>query len=239
MSPNPFSSDNPYASQRSSVMARNVVASSQPLAAAAGAQMFARGGNAIDAAVAALDHADCHRAYMNGIGSDGFSRDLGRSEIARASIARAAHRRPGQPSALPAAQTMPTYGWDSVTVPGAVAQWMALSKRFGRLPFADLFEPAIRHARDGFAVAPIVARQWRDFSVGELIEQAGFKQAFLPEGALTKAGERWQFADQARTLEEIAQSGGESFYRGRAGQGDGRSCQTVRRADDRGRFGGA
>lgn len=214
MSPNPFNSDNPFASQRSSVMARNVVASSQPLAAAAGAQMFARGGNAIDAAVAAAITLTVTEPTMNGIGSDGFSliwdgqKLHGLNSSGRSPAAWTRERFAGR-------EAMPTYGWDSVTVPGAVAQWMALSKRFGRLPFADLFEPAIRHARDGFAVAPIVARQWRDFTAGELIEQAGFKQAFLPKGRSPQAGERWQFADQARTLEEIAQSGGESFYRGR------------------------
>ena len=55
---------------------------------------------------------------------------------------------------------MPRRGWDSVTVPGAVSAWRELSEKFGKLPFADLFEPAIRYARDGFMVSPTIARLW-------------------------------------------------------------------------------
>ncbi len=214
MSPTAFNSANPYASQRSSVMARNIVSSSQPLAAAAGAQMFARGGNAIDAAVAAAITLTVTEPTMNGIGSDGFSliwdgeRLHGLNSSGRSPAGWHRERFAGLSS-------MPMYGWDSVTVPGAVAQWMALSTKFGRLPFADLFEPAIRHARDGFAVAPIVARQWQAYCYGDLLEQPGFRQAFMHLGRAPRAGERWRFADQARTLQDIAESGGESFYRGR------------------------
>ncbi len=214
MSPTAFNPINPYASQRSSVMARNIVASSQPLAAAAGAQMFARGGNAIDAAVAAAITLTVTEPTMNGIGSDGFSliwdgeRLHGLNSSGRSPAGWKRERFAGL-------ETMPAYGWDSVTVPGAVAQWQALSRKFGRLPFADLFEPAIRHARDGFAIAPIVARQWQAYGQGELVEQPGFRQAFMHLGRAPRAGERWRFADQARTLQEIAQTAGESFYRGR------------------------
>ena len=202
-----------YRTQRSPVLARNIVASSQPLAASAGVQMMARGGNAIDAAIAAAITLTVVEPTMNGIGGDGFSliwngqKLHGLNSSGRSPAAWTPQRYAGR-------ETMPTYGWDSVTVPGAVAQWVALSKRFGKLPFAQLFEPAIRYARDGFGVAPILARQWQEFTYGELIEQPGFKQAFLPRGRAPLAGERWQFEAQARTLEDIAKTGGESFYRG-------------------------
>lgn len=55
---------------------------------------------------------------------------------------------------------MPDTGWDTVTVPGAVSAWAALSHRFGRLPFADLAAPAIHYARHGFPVSPTIARLW-------------------------------------------------------------------------------
>jgi gamma-glutamyltranspeptidase/glutathione hydrolase len=113
---------------------------------------------------------------------------------------------------------MPAVGWDSVTVPGAVSQWVALSKRFGVLPFADLMEPAIRYARDGFAVSPVIARQWREFCVGPMIDQPGFREAFMPGGRTPVAGERWRYADQAATLEAIARTEGEAFYRGSIAQ---------------------
>ena len=69
---------------------------------------------------------------------------------------------------------MPQRGWDSVTVPGTVSAWRALSDRFGALPFADLFEPALRHAREGFLVSPTVRRQWQ-LQVPELLAQPGFR----------------------------------------------------------------
>jgi gamma-glutamyltranspeptidase/glutathione hydrolase len=108
---------------------------------------------------------------------------------------------------------MPSVGWDTVTVPGQVAGWKALSARFGRLPFARLFEPAIEYAERGFLVSPQIARQWAA-QVPVLAEQPGFAQAFLRDGKAPQAGERWRFPEQAATLRKIAESDGESFYKG-------------------------
>jgi gamma-glutamyltranspeptidase/glutathione hydrolase len=109
---------------------------------------------------------------------------------------------------------MPHRGWESVTVPGVVSQWVELSNKFGNLPFEDLFKDAIRHAREGFPVSPVIARQWKD-QAAELHVQPGFKEAFMKDGRTPTAGEIWKFADQADTLEDIARTKGESFYRGR------------------------
>jgi len=201
----------PFAS-RSPVMARNVVASSQPLATQAGLNALARGGTAIDAALAAAMTLTVVEPTMNGIGSDLFAlvwdgeRLHGLNASGRAPAAWTAQRFAGL-------DKMPAIGWDTVTVPGAVSGWVALSERFGSLPFTELFEAAVRHARDGFPVSPVIARQW-ELATAQLAEQPGFREAFMPEGRAPRAGETWRFEAQARTLEEIAASRGESFYRG-------------------------
>jgi gamma-glutamyltranspeptidase/glutathione hydrolase len=199
-------------SSRQPVIARNVVATSQPLASQAGAAAFARGGNAIDAALAAAVTLTVVEPTMNGIGGDAFAlvwdgeRLQGLNASGRAPAAWTPKRFAGLPQ-------MPALGVDSVTVPGAVSAWVALSERYGALPFADLFVDAIRHARDGFPVSPVIARQWFEQSK-VLHDQPGF-DAFMPKGRTPRAGELWQFKDQARTLEEIASSRGASFYEGR------------------------
>src|SRR5690606_26815933 len=112
---------------------------------------------------------------------------------------------------------MDDIGWGSVTVPGAVSGWRALWERFGSLPFEDLFEPALRYARDGFLVSPTVHRQWQK-QVPKLKDQPGYAQAFAPNGRAPLPGERFQCPGQAETLEAIASSKGESFYRGALAQ---------------------
>ena len=202
----------PFPSGRQPVLARNIVSCSQPLAAQAGIAAIARGGNAIDAALAAAITLTVVEPTMNGIGGDGFAiiwdgQALhGLNACGRAPMAWTPERFRDLPG-------MPDRGWDSVTVPGAVSQWVALSGKFGNLPFEDLFVDAIRHAREGFPVSPVIARQWRD-AVAELRDFPGFS-AFMPDGRAPEAGEIWRFADQADTLEEIARTKGESFYRGR------------------------
>jgi len=108
---------------------------------------------------------------------------------------------------------MPDTGWNSVTVPGAVSAWVALSERFGKLPFADLFEPAIRYASDGYMVSPVIARLWAK-QVPGLKEVPGFAEHFMPRGRAPEAGERFTAPAHARTLKRIAETRGEAFYRG-------------------------
>jgi gamma-glutamyltranspeptidase/glutathione hydrolase len=111
--------------------------------------------------------------------------------------------------------TPPVRGWDSVTVPGAVSAWSTLHQRLGRLPFADLLAPAIAIAEKGYAVPVIVQQKWRNAAaLPGLISQPGFAEAFLPYGRAPNVGERFVFADAARSLKLIANSRGEAFYRG-------------------------
>ena len=108
---------------------------------------------------------------------------------------------------------MPLRGWDTVTVPGAVAGWVALSERCGKLPFADLLEPAIELAERGHGVACIVADKWAR-QVPSLASQPGFAEAFMPRGRAPPPGERFVFEAAGRTLRAIAETRGEAFYRG-------------------------
>jgi gamma-glutamyltranspeptidase/glutathione hydrolase len=205
----------PFPSGRQPVLARNIVSTSQPLAAQAGAATFARGGNAIDAALAAAITLTVVEPTMNGIGGDAFAlvwdgQDLhGLNASGRSPAAWTPERFAGH-------EKMPNLGWDSVTVPGGVSAWAALSERFGRLPFESLFQDAMHHARTGFPVSPVIARQWAQ-AVEYLAEQPGFT-AFMPKGRAPRVGEIWRFPEQADTLEEIARTRGESFYRGRLAQ---------------------
>ncbi|MFN0317935.1 MAG: gamma-glutamyltransferase family protein [Burkholderiales bacterium] len=207
-----MSFDLPYASRRSPVLARNIVAASQPLAAQAGLRMLLKGGNAIDAIVASAITLTVVEPTMNGIGSDAFALVWNQDKLHGLN---ASGRSPAAwtPARFKGLQAMPTEGWDSVTVPGAVSAWVSLSQRFGRLPFADLFEPAIDYATDGFLVTPIIASQWAG-SIERLHNQPGFREAFMPNGRAPQAGELFRFPAQAHTLQRIAQTKGEAFYRG-------------------------
>src|SRR6202012_5853792 len=108
---------------------------------------------------------------------------------------------------------VPALGWNSVTVPGAVSAWVELHAKFGRLPFERLFEPAISYGRNGFLVSPTVAEQWAAH-VPLFESQPGFAEAFMPAGRAPRPGERFVFPDHAATLEQIAASNGDAFYRG-------------------------
>jgi gamma-glutamyltranspeptidase/glutathione hydrolase len=113
------------------------------------------------------------------------------------------------------AKTPPKRGWDSVTVPGAVAGWVALHGRLGRLPFGDLLEPAIAVAERGYGVPVIIQHKWTAAAaLPELTTQPGFAQTFLPHGRAPHVGERFAMPEAARTLRLIAQTRGEAFYRG-------------------------
>ncbi|QIL83621.1 gamma-glutamyltransferase family protein [Diaphorobacter sp. HDW4A] len=205
----------PFPSARQPVVARNVVATSQPLAAQAGAQAFARGGNAIDAALAAAIALTVVEPTMNGIGGDAFALVWDGAALHGLN---SSGRSPASwtPERFAGLAAMPMRGWDSVTVPGGVAAWHALSERFGKLPFEDLFRDAMRYAREGFPVSPVISHQWAQ-AAKELHMQPGFSE-FIPQGRAPRTGEIWKFAAQADTLEEIARTRGESFYRGALAQ---------------------
>ena len=209
-----FDWSNPYPSTRTPLFAHNVVATSQPLAAQAGLRMLLNGGNAVDAAIAAAAALTIVEPVSCGLGSDAFALVWDGSELHGLNASGTA----------PAAWTpgyfkhrhndvLPTRGWDTVTVPGAVAGWVALSDKFGKLPFAALLEPAIELAARGYLVSPIVQQKWAA-AVPLLREQPGFAAAFMPRGRAPHIGELFALPEAARTLTRIAESRGEAFYRG-------------------------
>ena len=208
----PFDWKFPYHSQRMPVLARNVVATSQPLAAQAGLSMLMKGGNAVDAALATAITLTVVEPTGNGIGSDAFAIlwDGGKLHGLNAS-----GRSPAAwtPERFKGRTTMPATGWDSVTVPGAVSAWVALSDRFGKLPFADLFEPAIRYASDGFMVSPVIARLWAR-QAPSLEKIPGFAEHLMVSGRAPAAGERFTAPAHARALKRIAETKGQAFYTG-------------------------
>jgi gamma-glutamyltranspeptidase/glutathione hydrolase len=208
----PLRFDYPYPSRRMPVFAANVVATSQPLAAQAGLQMLADGGTAVDAAVAAAIALTVVEPSSNGIGSDAFALVWDGHELHGLNASGRAPKRL-DPAAFAGRTAMPTRGWDPVTVPGAVSAWVALTERFGRLGLERLVAPAARYAREGFPVGPMTADAWSR-TPKAYAGMEDFAAAFLPNGRPPRAGERFRFPDQAATLEAIAATGGEAFYRG-------------------------
>ncbi len=211
-----------YPSQRLPVFGRNIVTTSHPLAAQAGQRMLMRGGNAADAAIATAAVMTIVEPCSNGLGSDAFcilwdGRQLhglnasGRSP--RTWTPAYFANKFGADAFAP-----PKRGWDSVTVPGAVAGWVALSERFGRLPFADLLQPAIEIAERGYAVPVVVQQKWAAAAATELATQPGFAETFLPRGRAPEVGELFRFEAAARTLRLVAETKGDAYYRGEIAQ---------------------
>jgi len=210
-----------YPSQRLPVFGRNVVATSHPLGAQAGMRMLMQGGNAVDAAIATAAAMTIVEPVSNGLGSDAFCilwdgtklHGLNASGRAPAAWTPEYFRRKHGPDA----KAPPKRGWDAVTVPGAVAGWVALSEHFGKLPFADLMQPAIEIAERGYAVPIVVQQKWAA-AARELSTQPGYAEAFLPHGRAPEVGELFRFPAAARTLRLIAQSKGAAYYEGEIAQ---------------------
>ncbi|MCV2349657.1 gamma-glutamyltransferase family protein [Paucibacter sp. Y2R2-4] len=218
-SPQRFDWNKSYPSVRSPVFARNIVSTSHPLAAQAGLRTLAQGGNAVDAAIATAACMTLVEPCSNGLGSDAFCILWDGQQLHGLNASGTA------PAAWTPDYFFKTYGselknppkrgWGGVTVPGAVAGWVALSERFGKLSFADLMAPAIEIAERGYAVPVVVQSKWAmAAAVSELTQQAGFAEAFLPRGRAPEVGELFKFPAAARTLRLIAESKGEAFYRG-------------------------
>ena len=210
-----------YPSRRTLVYgSRGMVATTQPLAAQAGLDMLKRGGNAVDAAVAAAACLTVVEPTSNGIGGDAFALVWTRGRLHGLNSS-------GYAPALANAEElrgagggkMPLYGWHAVTVPGAPYAWAELNAKFGRLPLGELLEPAIHYARKGFPVSPTVSLLWKrafaGFSkslTGE--EFAPLFECFTEGGKTPSAGQLWRCEAQARTLEKIAETNAAAFYTG-------------------------
>jgi gamma-glutamyltranspeptidase / glutathione hydrolase len=206
---------------RSTVYAPNgMVATSQPLASAAGLEVLRQGGNAIDAAVTAAAVLSVTEPHMTGIGGDMFAIVWLAKE--QKLVALNASGRAGTlmtREALQARGFRPgvEQGVLSVTVPGALAGWEMLVRTHGRRSLAQALQPAIGYARDGFPVTPIIAAQWAA-ETGLLERDSAAALTFLPGGHAPRAGEWFRNPDYARTLETIADGGIGTFYGGSIGQ---------------------
>jgi gamma-glutamyltranspeptidase/glutathione hydrolase len=212
-----FDWTNPYKTTRTPVFARNIVSTSQPLAAQAGLRVLQQGGNAVDAAIAAAAVITMTEPCSNGLGADNFAiiwdgkqlHGLNSSGIAPAAWSLDFYRRKyGDDPA-----NRPIRGWDTVTVPGAVAGWVLLHEKMGRLPFADVLAPAIEYGERGFAVSPVVQDKWR-MAEPVLKDFPGFAEHFLPKGRAPHIGEHFVLKGAAKTLKLIAQSKGKEVYLG-------------------------
>jgi gamma-glutamyltranspeptidase/glutathione hydrolase len=207
---------NPRAT-RSAVLARNVmIATSQPLASAAGLQVLQAGGNAIDAAVTAAAVLAVVEPTMNGLGGDLFAivydaktetvRGLNASGRAPAAATLEEFRRRKL-------ESIPYRGELSISVPGVVDGWHELLSRYGTIPLSRAVEPAIGYARDGFGVAEIIAQQWKD-AEPVLSRDATAASVYLVNGRAPAAGDVFRNPKLAATLETIAKGGRDAFYKG-------------------------
>lgn len=174
------------------------------------------GGNAVDAAIASAAALTVVEPTANGIGSDAFAvvwngKALhGLNASGRSPTAWTRDR-------FSNLSQMPARGWDSVTVPGAVSAWVALSDRFGKLPFSKLFEPAIEYAMSGFPLSPVIAKLWARIA-GKYRAQPGFEETFMPGGNSPKPGELFHNQALGRSLQSIAETRGAALYEGKLGE---------------------
>lgn len=211
----------PYPSQRKVVFAKNgMVATSQSLAAEAGLEILRQGGNAIDAAIATAACLTVVEPTSNGIGGDAFALiwtknklyGLNSSGPAPKSISIDCLKKKGY-------QRIPDFGWIPVTVPGVPAAWAELSRKHGRISLQKALLPAIDYAENGFPVSPLVSFLWKKAynkyskHINEEISQYWFN-SFTLNGKVPEPGDLWNLPAQAKTLQLIAETKAEAFYRG-------------------------
>jgi gamma-glutamyltranspeptidase/glutathione hydrolase len=202
---------------RSMVITRQgIVATEQTLASQAGAIILRRGGSAADAAIAANAVMGVVEPMMNGMGGDLFAIEW--------------DAKTGKPSGLNSSgwaperltpaflakhgfNNMPETGIHSVTVPGCVRGWEELHEKFGRLPWRDLFQPAIYYAQNGFPVTEFVAAYWHGLEP-KLQKDLNARKVYLPSGGPPALGSIYRNPEYARALELVANLGPGAFYRG-------------------------
>jgi gamma-glutamyltranspeptidase/glutathione hydrolase len=199
---------------------RGIVASSQTLASQAGAQVLARGGSAVDAAIAVNAVLAVVEPMMCGMGGDMFAMywNVHTGKLTGINASGWA------PEALSidylkskGSEIMPSSGINSVTVPGAVDGWAKMHKRFGKLPWRDLFQPAIYYAREGFPVTEIIQYDW-DASTGKLSADENARRVFLKNGRAPETGDIFRNPELAKAFEILADGGPQAFYEGPIGE---------------------
>ena len=215
-----------YPSQRYPIYARGAMVNcSSPMASAAGLEILRKGGNAMDAAVAAAAALTVTEPTANGIGSDAFAliwserdgRLYGLNASGPAPLLATVERVLSDPAAKDG--KMPVSGWLPVTVPGAPGAWAALNRRFGRLSLAEDLAPAVKYAREGYPCAPNLAATWKTAleKYRKTLQGPAFSawfRTFAPEGKAPEAGDMVVLKDHADTLEAIGETDAGTFYRG-------------------------
>ena len=196
-----------------------IVASSHTLASQAGAQILARGGSAVDAAIATNAVLGVVEPMMCGIGGDlfvlyweaktGKLYGLNASGWAPKALTREFL------ASMDIKEKMPSDGIHSATVPGAVRGWQAAHERFGKLRWAELFGASIHYSEQGFPVTEIIAAAWPGSSVGKFEPS---KEVFLPNGKAPRVGEVFRSPDLGRAMRLIAEKGADTFYTGEIAQ---------------------
>ncbi len=207
---------NPRAT-RSVVLARSgMIATSQPLASAAGLRVLQQGGNAFDAAITAAAVLAVVEPTMNGLGGDLFALVYdGRAKRVQGLNAsgRAPQRATPEEFRRRGLDTIPYRGELSVSVPGVVDGWSELLARYGTITLDRALEPAIAYARDGYAVSEIIANQWKDVEA-ILARDPAAASTFLPGGHSPAPGDIFKNPRLAATLQQIARGGRDAFYKG-------------------------
>ncbi|MBQ6560581.1 MAG: gamma-glutamyltransferase [Erysipelotrichaceae bacterium] len=213
----------PYPSNRYCITARNgMVASGSNLAIAAGLEILRKGGNAIDAAIATAAALTVVEPTANGLGSDAFALVWVKDRLYGLNASGYSPKNISLQDVKEKSKDgqMPRYGWTPVMVPGAVKGWEALSKRFGKLSFKEVLEPAIRYAEEGYPLSPMLASLW-ERAVGLNRKRFdGQKECEEWFRVFTKNGESYHFGeivklpDHAKTLRLIAENGSDVFYKG-------------------------
>lgn len=194
---------------------RGIVATSQYLASQAGAQILARGGSAIDAAIGANAVLGVTEPMMNGMGGDLFLIYWDAKTGKLYGLNSSGWAPKGLSIAYLKARdvtTMPEHGIDSVTVPGAVEGWSEAHQRFGKLPWKELFGPAIYYADHGYPVAELVHGYWQRGA--PVFQNDEAKRVFLPDGKVPEVGQVFTNRDVAQALRLVADGGADAFYRG-------------------------
>jgi len=203
----------PHATRSEVLARRGMAATSQPLATQAALEILQRGGNAVDAAIAANAVLALVEPTGCGLGGDLFAivwdaegkrlHGLNGSGRSPASLTRDHFQKAGH-------ETIPSHGPLPVTVPGCVDGWFTLHERLGKLPMKEILAPAIHHAREGFPLSELIAYYWQR-SAETLSEYPGFTEQFTPA---PKKGEIFKNENLARTLEKLASGGRDAFYEG-------------------------
>jgi gamma-glutamyltranspeptidase/glutathione hydrolase len=195
-----------------------IVATSQPLASQAGAQVLARGGSAVDAAIAANAVLAVTEPMMNGIGGDLFA-IYWEAKTGKLTAINASGPAPAKLTLQflkeKGLNRMPDAGIHSVTVPGAVDGWDKMHRKFGKLPWGDLFQPAIHYSADGFPVTETIQNHWQDYRYQHPIRaDVNAARVYLPEGIAPALGQVFKNPELAHAFQLIAREGPRTVYDG-------------------------